>query len=64
MKPQPDPVKQLGPWPPGERQPARRSFAFDDGSVITSYDQREAAVESKRRNRERERARYGLEPSD
>jgi hypothetical protein len=50
-------------WPPGSPQPARRSFAFDDGPV-TSFDDYEAAMQRKAAAQARERARLGLEPAD
>ena len=63
MKPPNDPLHGLK-WPPGEPQPARKGFACDDGSVITSFDAREAAMERKAAAQARERARLGLPPAD
>lgn len=51
-------------WPPGEPQPSRRSFAFGDDGLITSFDDYSAAVEAKKRAQARERERLGLPPAD
>jgi hypothetical protein len=43
---------------------ARRSFAFDDGDLITSFDVWKAAQERKAAAQAAERKRLGLPPAD